>query len=85
MNLQLPKHIGLTIEHQPHEMNYETVEQWLEWNKNRKYCEVAPEDEAAIIESGEIWGVQWYPDTPVGFYAVAAATLDRALELARQP
>jgi hypothetical protein len=47
--------------------------------------DMTPQDKAEILEKEEIWTVQWYPNTPVGFCIVAAATLERALELANEP
>lgn len=78
--MKLPKHVNLTIEHQPHATNYETVDEWLA--RDEGYADICSEDRAKIIETGEIWVIHWYPETPVGFCAVAAATLERALELA---
>lgn len=79
----------LQIEHNPHAVNYEPLEGWLE---NMFLSEEAggfsrdevirPEDLAAIRASGEVWIIDWCPDTPVGSCKVIAATLERALELA---
>jgi len=80
--VKLPKHISLIIEHQPHSALYETVEQWLATNDDRDMADLEPEDREEILRTGELWVVHWYPDTPVGSCAVAAATLERALELA---
>lgn len=79
-----PRHINLTIEHQPHASNYETVEEWLEYQSRQGYIEPYGGDAAEMIKTGEVWVVQWYPDTPIGFHAVAAATLERALALANE-
>lgn len=52
---------------------------------NERHAEafdILPEDKAAILTTGEMWEIRWYPDTPVGYCTVAAATLERALELA---
>jgi hypothetical protein len=72
------------IEHQPNATNYETVEEWLQYNDEHKFAEITREDRAEMLRTNEIWIVQWYPITPVGFYAVAAATLDKALQLANE-
>lgn len=77
--MKLPKHINLTIEHQPHAVYYETAAKWLE-----DHAEVSEADAAEILRTGEVWVIQWYPRTPVGFRAVAAATLERALQLASE-
>lgn len=80
--MKLPKHINLTIEHNPHASHYLTAEEYLDEDLKDFASDIAPADRAAMIATGEIWEIQWYPDTPIGFYVVAAATLERALELA---
>ena len=70
------------IDHNQHLAYYETVEQALD---QKTYDRDDFPDEAEIakaIATGEVWTIQWYPDTPVGFYRVSAATLARALEIA---
>lgn len=78
--MNLPHHINLTIEHQPHAICYETVEQWLE--SEREMVEPSANDRAEMIRTGEVWLLNWCPDTPVGSCCVVAATLGRALKLA---
>ena len=80
--IKLPKHIHLSIEHQPHAVCYESAQEWMDRNDRDGFADVEPEDAELMISTGEIWVVQWYPNTPIGFCAVAAATLERALELA---
>jgi glutamate synthase domain-containing protein 1 len=80
--VNLPKHICLSIRHNPHLSNYETIERWLEQNEYREEADISPEDGAAILASGEVWVISWCPETPVGSRSVASATLERALELA---
>lgn len=64
-------------------MNYQTVAEWLaEVVDGNRYGDVLPQDREEMMRTGDVWVVHWYPDTPVGFHAVAAATLDRAIELA---
>lgn len=88
--MQLPKHICATILHNPHAGNYEPVATWLEYNANPTddalcWCDITDADRAEILRTGELWTIQWYPDTPVGFCAVGAATFERALERANEP
>jgi hypothetical protein len=49
-------------------------------------CEELPEDvgdevRAGMLRSGNIVEVQFYPDTPIGFYRVVHWDLDEALRL----
>lgn len=74
----LPQHeCGLHLNHNDHKNVYETAEQWIVDND---WCDWE-NDEAKqrAIATDSIWTLQWYPDTPVGFYAVAAPTLDELL------
>ena len=81
--IKLPAHeCALSITHNDHKNNYETVASMLEWRGvSPDQCGSQAEYDA-LRAGDEVWEVHWYPDTPVGFYAVYAATLERALELA---
>ncbi len=77
----LPAHKGeCAIQHNPHTLNYDTVEEYSaiggRW----------PSDEAKqrSIDTNELWELIWYPDTPVGSYAIYAPTLHEALEFAKE-
>lgn len=86
MKIDLPKHMYLQIEHNPHAVNYEPLERWIQnmfLSMGLPEDEVIrPEDLAAIRATGEVWVIDWCPNTPVGSRMVIAATLERALELA---
>lgn len=78
----LPRHkCSLFLEHNPHNLYCATVAQYLEdlgdldWGND--------EAKARAIETNELWTLQWYPDTPVGFHQVAAPTLNEVLALAK--
>jgi len=73
----LPKHAAeLSITHNGHKAVYETVAQHMEDREDAW----ASADERQLAEaSGDLWEVRWYPDTPVGFYCVAASTLEACL------
>ncbi len=81
--MNLPKHVSLCITHQPHAAYNERIAQYFE---NRDIS-LDVNEFAEMVKTGEVWLVQWYPTSPVGLYeaaiTVAAATLERALELAR--
>lgn len=78
--IELPKHIHLAISHNAHAMNYETVEQYLMDDDHIDFR--SAESRQQCIDQNEIWEVQWYPSTPIGFYCVGAPTLGEALDLA---
>ena len=73
----LPKHkCELTLSHNEHRNSYTDIESYLacldvtddEW--------LSPEDRAKAIETDELWHLQWYPDTPIGFRRLFASSLD---------
>lgn len=79
--MKLPKHIGCIIRHNQHALYYETVEDYLARPGTDE--DVSAGDRMEMIRTGEVWEIQWYPGTPVGFCVVYAPTLERALELAK--
>lgn len=76
-----PSHkAGMSLEHNQHKNFYEKASDWIDDNDLFEW-----ENEEAKqkpIETDEIWTLQWYPHTPVGFCAVAAPTLADLLCLA---
>lgn len=89
--MKLPKHISLTIEHNPHRADYMAVETWMDYVTQSAMAggfsvdeTIRPEDRSEILRTQEIWVVSWYPQTPVGSREAISATLERALELAME-
>jgi hypothetical protein len=67
----LPEHkCGLYLEHNVHKDVYETIEENYD---PRDF--VSDEEWTKAVELDSVWRLQWYPDTPVGFYVVCASTL----------
>lgn len=79
--IQWPAHkASLHVVHNQHLAYYQTAADYIEDLPRDLFPDEAERQRA--IETGEIWVIQWYPDTPVGFCRVAAATFERALEAA---
>jgi len=77
----LPKHkVCLELVHNQHRAYYLSVKDYISNRISWK------DDEAKnrSITSGELWELQWYPETPVGFHHLAAPTLQELLELAKE-
>ena len=76
----LPAHaVSLHIDHNDHKASYASVEDQL-WHLQDKPDEwLSQEDRAAAIDSDELWQIQWYPFTPIGFQRVFGSTLAAAL------
>lgn len=84
---RLPRHDGgLILYHNEHKANYQTVAEWDSdaIARGHPIAWVSEEQRWRAIKTGSVWFLQWYPDTPVGFYARAAADLDALLDAAAQ-
>ena len=85
--MKLPEHkCGLTLEHNDCRNVYMTVrkmiEEWQDTTMEDLYQWESDEHKQRAIDTNEIWTLQWYPDNPVGFFAIAAPTLDELLAYA---
>lgn len=76
-----PHKCGLHLGHNEHRNYYQTVPQWLE-NYGEHFDWASDEARQRAIDTGEVWTLQWYPETPIGFQAVAAPTLEELLAFA---
>ena len=77
--MTFPKHISLTIEHNPHRSGYQTIEEYdAQWGDEPYYVWVTGEQDKAITDDS-MWVVHWYPTTPVCSCCFAASTLEAAL------
>ncbi len=76
----LPKHAAsLTISHNDHLGYYSTVAREIEDDGHGMDAWVSEEEKQRSIDTNEVWLMQWYPDTPVGFYTLAASSLGALL------
>lgn len=76
----LPEHkCGLYLEHNAHKDVYETIEEFYE-----PLNFVSEKEWFKAVEANSVWKLQWYPDTPIGFYVVCASTLDAIEEYIRE-
>ena len=75
----LPEHkCGLYLEHNAHKDVYETIEEFYDFGDF-----VSEKERLKAIEANSVWKLQWYPDTPIGFYIACASTLDAIEEFIR--
>lgn len=82
--MKLPEHkCGLFLQHNEHRDYYEDAEYYINQHKDQ-YEWKSEEHKKRAIETDEIWTLQWYPNTPIGFLAVAAPTLEELLEFANE-
>jgi hypothetical protein len=85
--MNFPSHkAGLYLTHNQHKDYYETVEEHInEYANMSKNDFVSPEDYQRCVDTNELWELQWYPDTPIGFHKVLGSSLEvvmvRAMEI----
>lgn len=87
MENKLPKHkCSLELTHNSHKDVYQTAEEWIK-EHNMRGDPLGWESEKhkqRAIDTNEIWTLQWYPETRIGFYRVSAPTLEELLKFARR-
>jgi len=76
--VSLPRNIAISIERNPHVVFRVGVTQYVKENR----INIDPGELAASVESGELWVVTWWPNTPVGACISAASTMQAAIGLA---
>ncbi len=71
--------IEISINH--HKGSYSTVDKWISEEDQQ---DIDPDVFLEMIRRDTIIRIQFYPDSPVGFYVVYHYDIDKALELALQ-
>ncbi len=83
--MNLPKHAcGLYLTHNEHKDYYETLETWLDGRAETAPPFASDEARAKAMATDDVWVLQWYPRTPVGFNLIAAPTLEELLAFAAE-
>jgi hypothetical protein len=79
---KLPAHdAALFLTHNEHKNYYEDAAKWIE-EQGDLFDWQSDGHKRRAIETDSVWVLQWYPNTPVGFNAIAAPTLDELLAFA---
>ncbi len=84
MSVEWPKHeAGLHLTHNEFKVYYQTIEQAIAEAESYDHFDfVSPEQRAKAIETDSLWVLHWYPNTPVGFNAMAAADFETLMDAA---
>lgn len=76
---------GIYLEVNRHRDYYDTIEEAItEENERNTEPEIEPELAERMIKENMFISLQFYPDTPVGFYKVYGTSLDEVVEKAKQ-
>lgn len=74
----LPKHKGeLILQHNPHRSEYADMPEWMRSFDHHEWS--SPEDQKQALVQDDFWTMTWYPDSPVGFHAIASSKLEKLL------
>ena len=80
--MKFPDHkCGLYLTHNEHRDVYEKLDEWIESDKSNWESEAQKQ---RAIDTDECWVLQWYPNTPIGFFRIAAPTLEDLLRFAHE-
>lgn len=71
---------GVFLSVNEHRDYYQSVEERIEELREDGRQDFSDEDAKAMIDSGNIVQLHFYPDTPIGSYRIHRATLDEALD-----
>jgi hypothetical protein len=81
----LPKHeASLHITHNQHKAYYEPIEEYLRDRNIDDEDWATPTSKERAIQTNNLWELQWYPNTPVGFNIVYGATLEEVIKKANE-
>ena len=74
---------SIYIEYNEHKGDYKTASEWVEEQDEDSLKEwVSKEQRDKAVQNDTVWRIQWYPDTPIGFYVLYAADLAPLIEKA---
>ena len=80
--MNFPRHkCSLSLIHNEHRDYYMTVIAWLN-DHNDIFSWENDEAKQRAIGTDEVWTLQWYPNTPISFHAIACPTLEELLDWA---
>ena len=89
--IKFPDHeASMTITHNPHKDLYQTVAEYIkedvdeDGRVNGMYEWASEAERDNAILTNELWLIQVYPRTPVGFYAVAASSFEVLIEICKK-
>lgn len=73
----IPKHdCGMFLSHNENRSSYMSVAKWIDTLGIEDDEWVSIEEKAKAVATESVWCLQWYPDTPVGFYRVFASSVE---------
>ena len=68
-----PEHkCGLYLTHNDHRDVYESVYDYYRDVEDF----ISPEEYQKCVDTDNVWSLQWYPETPIGFCIIRAASLE---------
>lgn len=79
--MKFPRHeASLHLTHNQHKAYFDTVNDSIDKDEHGYRDWISEEQKQKAIATNECWTLQWYPDTPGGFFIMSAADLDELLK-----
>jgi hypothetical protein len=83
LEFRFPAHkCGLYLEHNAHRTVRSKLQDFIEEEEGLEDRFESPESKRRSIDTDELWTLQWYPETSIGFCKIAAPTLEEVLRRA---
>ena len=80
--MTFPRHAcGLYLTHNGYKDTYESIDTAVK-DLDEDDAWISPDERQQCLVTGDIWELQWYPRTPVGFCKVIGASLEAVLKAA---
>lgn len=73
---------GVYLTVNEHRDVYQSVEDFIKEQNNRRENTIDEDLAKRLIEADAVYALQFYPDTPVGFYLIYGPSLDEVLDQA---
>jgi hypothetical protein len=72
-------HASLSVHFNECAASYMSAEEYEERNGIHEDEWVSTDERRRAFETNSVWEIQWYPETPVGFYVLKASSLNALL------
>jgi hypothetical protein len=63
---------------------YQSIEEAIAEARERDAGDISDDMEYRMIQTGQFWELQFYPNTPVGFYVVYGTSFEEVLKEAEE-
>ena len=79
-NPHLQSKVSMAFKHNPQKDYYQTVAEFFETSCDHEHIQedfLDHDDYLEAIRINELWCIQWYPKTPIGFCRIYASSIEK--------